>query len=291
MPVCYRPAPQARTAAARRLIIVGALAVCGLGDATASAPPASPNRYPRCGLSTFEAGSGPPMVLLHGYGSAAEEWFPFIETIHPPDKGGFVFPAGPEQTVPPDGPVGKRAWWRLRLDTYVRPGAQLPDLSQARPAGLTRAAGKIRVLLQELEQRHGLGQGQIILGGFSQGAMVAADIAFASATPLRALVLLSATPVDERTWIRGLRRRRGLPVFIAHGRQDQVLPYAGSQHLQQVLSDAGLNVTFVPFDGGHEIPVPVVDALNEFLAKLPPAAHTAAGAAGRTVRTQEKLGR
>jgi phospholipase/carboxylesterase len=288
------------TLSALALVALTSLAAAALaGVVVKPSQPASisTNRYPRCGLGTFETAGGPPLVLLHGYGSSAEEWFPFVTTIHPPDQGRFVFPTGPEVTVPPDGPEGKRAWWRLQLDTYWVPGSKLPDMSRARPAGLGQAAGSIKGLLKELQEaqtRQGLDPGQVILGGFSQGAMVAADVAFNSATPLRALVLLSPTVVDERGWRRGLGRRRGLPVFIAHGHKDEVLPYAASDHLQQVLRRAGLAVTFFSFDGGHEIPAAVVDALNEFLAKLPrvpPPARTAEGGGSTRPRTQEKLAR
>jgi phospholipase/carboxylesterase len=57
-------------------------------------------------------------------------------------------------------------------------------------------------------------------------------------------------------------------VFIAHGRQDEVLPFSSSARLAETLRTAGLDVTWVPFDGAHEIPRPVADALGEFLTHL-----------------------
>jgi phospholipase/carboxylesterase len=224
---------------------------------------------PRSGLRTWEIGKTQlPVLLLHGYGSSPRDWFPFTATIKLPTGGRFVFPAAPEPTRPPDGPVGGLGWWRLHLDTYVVPGATLPDLSRSRPDGLARAASGIRLLLTEVEQRLKMRPRTAILGGFSQGAIVAAEIAFRSEVPLRALVLLSGTIVDENSWLVAMARRRGLPVFIAHGRDDVVLPFGASERLQATMQKAGLAVTWVPFDGGHEIPVPVVDRLNEFLAKL-----------------------
>jgi phospholipase/carboxylesterase len=107
-----------------------------------------------------------------------------------------------------------------------------------------------------------------ILGGFSQGGVVVADVAFRTNVPLRALLLFSPTIVDEAGWVKAMERRRGLPVFISHGRNDGVLPYEASARLQETMQKAGLAVTWFPFDGGHEIPVPVVEKLNEFLAKL-----------------------
>ena len=80
-------------------------------------------------------------------------------------------------------------------------------------------------------------------------------------------VLLAGTIVDEARWTQGMARRKGLPVFIAHGRQDQVLPFAIATRLEQRMREAWLVVTWVPFEGGHEMPAEVVTALNQFLTR------------------------
>lgn len=108
----------------------------------------------------------------------------------------------------------------------------------------------------------------MVLGGFSQGAMVASEVAFRSPAPLAGLVLLSGTVVDEASWRAGYAGRRGLPVFVAHGRKDGVLPFAGSDRMRQDLEAAGLDVTWCPFDGSHEMPAAVVVELNRFLARM-----------------------
>ena len=97
--------------------------------------------------------------------------------------------------------------------------------------------------------------------------MVASEVAFRSDTPLAGLVLLSGTVVDEASWRAGYARRRGLPVFVAHGRRDGVLPFASSDRMRQDLHAAGLDVTWYPFDGSHAIPADVVTALNRFLSR------------------------
>jgi len=120
-------------------------------------------------------------------------------------------------------------------------------------------------LLKKLSRTPG---GPVVLGGFSQGAMVASEAAYRTRLPLAGLVLLSGTPVDEQEWQSGYGQRRGLPVFVAHGRTDPVLPFSGSDRMQRNLAAAGNRVTWHPFDGGHEIPAEVVIALNQFLREL-----------------------
>jgi phospholipase/carboxylesterase len=138
-------------------------------------------------------------------------------------------------------------------------------LSQARPPALHDAALRVQDLLRD---RASVPRGPVVLGGYSQGAMVASEVAFRSRVPLAALVILSGTIVDEPSWESHFSERRTLPVFLAHGRQDRTLPFDAADRLRQKLATAGLQVTWCPFDGGHEIPATVVIALNEFLARL-----------------------
>ena len=223
---------------------------------------------PESGLRTLEVGRGrAAFVLLHGYGGTAREWVPFSRAIQLSDDMRFVFPEAPETTTPPDGPPGGRAWWRLDLASYRRGGGP-PDLSASRPPGLDHSKRRVHLLLRDLRQRGGAAPRKPILGGFSQGAMVAAASVFESDEPVHALVLLAGTIVDEASWVKGLPRRKGLPVFIAHGRQDQVLPFDASARLVRHMQAAGLDVTWVPFDGGHHMPDEVVTALNRFLVRV-----------------------
>jgi phospholipase/carboxylesterase len=241
-------------------MLVVALAAFSAGALNARRPWA-----PRLATIT-RGGEGPPtLVLLHGYGSNAEDWEPFTSTLAVPARTHFVFPEAPETTVPPDGPIGGRAWWRLDLEDHIGQGRRLPDLSGTHPPGLDTSEALVHTLLRDLARTPG---GPVVLGGFSQGAMVASDLAFTTDDDVAALVLLSGTPVDEATWRRGFARRRGLRVFISHGRADQILPFAAAERFQRELADAGLAVTWVPFDGGHEIPGQVVAALNAFLAPV-----------------------
>jgi phospholipase/carboxylesterase len=226
-------------------------------------------QYPKSVVRTLQEGRGNnPVVLLHGYGSKPQEWLPFTKTIRIPTSKFFVFPEGLEQTIPPDGPVGGRAWWRLDLASYINPGSPIPNLSKAKPAGLKTSADRIRTLIHEVKMRYGSSPNHLVLGGFSQGAMVASEIAFKTDEPIQALIILSGTTVDESAWIKGMPLRHHLPVFISHGRNDKILSFAIANRYQQEMRDAGLNVTWIPFEGGHEIPMEVVNALNSFLSSL-----------------------
>ena len=202
-------------------------------------------------------GPGPPsLVLLHGYGSNAHDWLQFEHKLQVPQGGRLVFPQGPLR-----GPNGARGWWWLNIEGHVPAGERYPDFSLANPGGIKVASRLVRNLLANVP-------GPIVLGGFSQGAMLSAEIAFQTDQELSALVLLGGTTVNEASWLERFPGRRHLPIFIAHGRHDGVLPFATMERFQAKIKAAGLNVTWFPYDGGHDIPDQVIAALNEFLAGL-----------------------
>jgi len=209
-------------------------------------------------LSAIERGGDGPasLVMLHGYGSNANDWLQFEHKLRMPLNGRLVFPQGPLR-----GPNGARGWWWLDIEGHIPQGARYPDFSGANPAGIKIASGLVRKLLAGLPA-------PIVLGGFSQGAMLSAEIAFQTDQQLAGLVLLGGTTVNEGAWAGQFAARRDLPVFIAHGRDDGVLAFAAMERFKDRLTAAGLNVTWFPFHGGHEIPDEVISALNGFLAGL-----------------------
>jgi phospholipase/carboxylesterase len=180
-------------------------------------------------------------------------------------QGDSLFPVAPEAVVRRDGLVDGRAWWNLDLAAHRRGAGLGVDLTNEDPRGLQHASQLVR---RALVDEGNSATHPFVLGGFSQGAMVACDVAFASDEPLAALVILSGTPIDRAGWRARMATRKGMPVFMSHGRADAVLPFDLAQRLHAELLAAGLDVTFVPFDGGHEIPEEVVKALGEFLTRI-----------------------
>jgi phospholipase/carboxylesterase len=63
-------------------------------------------------------------------------------------------------------------------------------------------------------------------------------------------------------------RLRGLPVLVSHGRADADLAFAAGERLRDLLAGGGADVTWVPFEQGHEIPLEVWRALRKFMTTL-----------------------
>ncbi len=208
-------------------------------------------------------GDGPVVVLLHGWGAPGDDLVPLGQEIAAPRGTRFVFPEAPLSLQMGFG--DSRAWWMLDLEQRQREIAagRARDLSRKVPEGLAEARTKVIALLDELERR--LGAKPIVLGGFSQGAMLACDVALHTGKPLAGLVMLSGTLLAADEWTPLMPKRKGLKVFQSHGSMDQLLPSFMAESLRDLLTQAGLSVEWVGFRGGHEIPGVVLEKLGGFL--------------------------
>ena len=214
------------------------------------------------------SGDGPMVVLMHGFGASGTDLVPLAGELEVAPGTRFAFPEAPI-LLPAElgGGVG-RAWWMIdvmRLQMAMMLG-QERDLTSEVPEGLAAARQLVEAMLAELVDRHQVDRTRLVLGGFSQGAMLACDVTLRSSEPLAGLVVMSGTYLAADEWTPLMDAREGLPVLQSHGRQDPLLPFSMAEKLRDALVGAGLGLTWVPFDGGHGIGVEVLDQLSGFLA-------------------------
>ncbi len=214
------------------------------------------------------SGDGPIVVLLHGFGAPGDDLVPFGRVVAAPPGTRFVFPAAPIDLGHGFGMGESRAWWHIdmaALDAAMRAG-RFRDLAADVPEGMPAARAAMLDALAAIEAR--LGSAPMVLGGFSQGAMLATDVALHSTRRLAGLVLLSGTLLAEREWTPRMAQRAGLPVFQSHGTHDPLLPFVGADALRERLEAAGATVDRVSFRGGHEIPPVVLQRLGLFVRRV-----------------------
>jgi phospholipase/carboxylesterase len=209
---------------------------------------------------------GPVVVLLHGFGAPGDDLVSLSLAFDAPPRTRFVFPEGPIDLG--DHYSGGRAWWRIDMEQRLRrqERGERQDIAEV-PEGLPEARASVDALLLGVEAELHPPPGKIVLAGFSQGAMLALDVALHSTRALAGLALMSATHIAAEQWARRFEGRRGLPVFMSHGREDPLLPFSVAEGLRETLTAQGIPVEWVPFRGGHGIPQSVVDALNAFLRR------------------------
>ncbi|HEV8245728.1 MAG TPA: hypothetical protein VGP93_08165 [Polyangiaceae bacterium] len=215
-------------------------------------------------------GQGPVIVLLHGFGAPATDLVPLWRQIDVPSEVRFVFPAAPIVLDPglPDEVAG-RAFWMIDIAGLQAAAlaGRVADLIEREPVGLSEARRALTSVIDAIEGELGVPSDRIVIGGFSQGAMLACDFALRDSRPLAGLVLLSGTLITHSAWRKLAPLRAGLPVLQSHGRADPILPFAVAAALSQLLADAGLELEFLEFNGGHGIPSGVLDRLGPFATR------------------------
>jgi phospholipase/carboxylesterase len=209
-------------------------------------------------------------VLLHGFGAAGDDLVSLAGAFSGPDALAvrFVFPAAPLELP---GLYGdSRAWWMLDLaqfDADMRRGVPRDRRSEI-PKGLPEVRAQVTQFLAELSARFAIAPDRLVLGGFSQGAMLSLDVALHREVAPAGLVLMSGTLIAQEVWAPRMASLAGVPIALSHGRSDGILPFAIAELLRDQLIAAGAVVDWQPFNGGHEIPMPVITAAGRLLARL-----------------------
>ncbi|HEX5064112.1 MAG TPA: alpha/beta fold hydrolase [Kofleriaceae bacterium] len=216
------------------------------------------------GLTTRVVGNGKQtVVLLHGFGAPGDDLVALAQYIDAPAR--FVFPEAPLEL---GGLYGdSRAWWQLdlmRLEQELSSGKPRDRRGEV-PEGLSDARDHMVRFLEELEERFAIENSQLVLGGFSQGAMLALDVALHREVAPAGLILMSGTLLAESIWQPLMSKLSGVPVFQSHGMHDQLLPFSIARQLRDQLKAAGARVDWCEFHGGHEIPPSVLDGATKLL--------------------------
>ena len=206
-----------------------------------------------------EASASLTVVLLHGFSMTPADLSPFAHSLNVPAR--FVLPQGPVSL-----PGGGAAWWESDRAGRPDPRSIGWDLFDEEPAGLDAARTMLGDLLSSL--RSEAPESLLLLGGFSQGGMLAMDYALRSSHRPDALALLSSSRIAYRKWLATRSRLYDLPVLVSHGQTDSYLAFAAGEALRDFCIGSDARVTWVPFAGGHEIPLAVWRALRKQLISL-----------------------
>jgi len=213
-----------------------------------------------CHSATIGDGSGFDLVLLHGYAMQGADFAPFAQSLGVP--GRYFFPDAPVRV-----PGGGHSWWPIDQERRMQSLADGPrDFAQQDPPGRVAARATLEQFIDGI--RGDDASRPLVLGGFSQGGMLAADYTVQSDAPIAGLVLLSSSRIAASDWKARRHRLSGLPVFVSHGRRDLDLAFSAGEALHDFAREAGARTVWCPFDGGHETPLNVWRELRRFLKAL-----------------------
>lgn len=214
------------------------------------------------------------VVLCHGFGAPGDDLVPIGQELarEVPSLGQsarFVFPQAP-LSLDAAGWGDARAWWMIdmvKLQLAQQTG-QMRDLRTEKPEGMAEARDQLVKLLTEVQAETGVPWSKIVLGGFSQGAMIAIETIRHLAEHIGGAVLYSGTLINEAEWQAPSANIQGLPIVQSHGRSDAILPYSLSLELKKLLEEQGATVRFVEFSGGHTITHAALQATVELLLNV-----------------------
>ncbi len=198
------------------------------------------------------------VIWLHGLGADGHDFAPIVPELLRPHWPAirFVFPHAPVQPITINNGVRMRAWYDI-LGMDFR--------SRADKVGVTASVQALDALV-EAEIARGVPAERILLAGFSQGGAVILSAALRWTRPLAGLIALSTylpdlqAAADARV-VDGIRP----PVFMAHGRQDPVIPLAVAVDTAGVLNTLGFPIEWHEYPMAHAVCAEELQALGDWL--------------------------
>lgn len=196
----------------------------------------------------------PTIILFHGYGADCNDLSVLPDYMPAAKHFNWVFPNGVLEVPIGMGWTG-RAWWPVDFNRLHE------DMAEFTPPTMQQVSELCFQMIQKLN----LPWNKIILGGFSQGSMLATNLYLNAPETPRGLVILSGSLLNKNQWQPLVAARTGESFFQSHGETDQILPIRGAQKLETFLTQNGMKGRLIRFAGGHEIPDQVLSKLNDYL--------------------------
>ncbi len=196
------------------------------------------------------------VILLHGLGANAAELSEVANYLQLPEKNiRFVFPNAPLMPVTLNGGMLMPAWYDI---------LGLSATSRQDKEGILEAKTYLDGLIDQ-EHQHGIPYQRIFLGGFSQGGALALFAGLHCAQRIGGVIGLSTyLPIADSL----APLHRSLPVFLAHGTHDEVLPLAWAKMAREQLQDVGCEVAWHEFAFDHTINQEELLCLSQWLSTM-----------------------
>jgi phospholipase/carboxylesterase len=216
-------------------------------------------------LETVEIETGPQpraaVIWMHGLGADAHDFEPVVPMLDfgPRRPVRYVFPHAPVRPVTINGGMSMRAWY----DLYgMERGVQEDE------AGIRDSAAGIDALIAREIERD-VPASRVVMAGFSQGGAMALFTALRYAEPLGGVLALSTylpladAVVDERT-----AANAALPIFMAHGEFDDVVPINFARNSRKRLHQFGHEVDWREYPIPHSVSPDEVADIKGFLDRV-----------------------
>ena len=198
------------------------------------------------------------IIWLHGLGADAGDFLPIVDELRLPDGVRIVFPNAPYRPVTINGGMVMRAWYDIRGF-----GPEAPeDVS-----GLSQSAALTRGLVDR-EVARGIARERVVLAGFSQGGAVVLHAGLAGAGRIAGVLGLSTYLPAAGVLAAAGPVATDVPVRLMHGTDDPVIPLALARASTALLRQAGVTVEWTSYRMGHEVSLPQIRDISEWLQRV-----------------------
>jgi phospholipase/carboxylesterase len=201
------------------------------------------------------------VIWMHGLGADGHDFEPLVPELL--DRGmpalRFVFPHAPVRPVTLNNGYPMRAWYDIiGID---RRSAEDFD-------GIQASAEAIRSLIRR-EEKEGVPSARIAVAGFSQGGAMALHVATRHPDRLAGVIALSCyLPLARQFASERTDVNLATPVFMAHGTQDPVVPFALGDESRKILEGTGYKVEWRAYPMPHSVCEPEVADIRAFLRRI-----------------------
>lgn len=199
------------------------------------------------------------VIWLHGLGADGNDFVPIVHQLGLRERGvRFVLPHAPVCPVTINGGMAMRSWYDILSPEFG---------TREDAAGIQQSAAALTTLIEQ-EQAHGIAADRIVLAGFSQGGAVVLHTALRRCQPLAGVIALSTyLPLVDTLDTELSPRAAGLPVFMAHGRFDPLIPAALAGAGRDWLKARGVPVEWHDYPVEHGVDPDEVDDLRGWLER------------------------
>ena len=199
--------------------------------------------------------SYPLVIMLHGFGANMQDLAGLAPAINP---AGYVY-ACPNAPIPFNLGLGHAGfgWMTPR-------GGSTPE-------EIANSESLLGEFFDKVLAQFNVDPGNCLLLGFSQGGGMTYRCGLGRAGTFAGLAALSATLPGAEELDPRLPAERSQPIFVAHGRYDQMIAESTAYAARDYLQNAGYSPEFHVYDMGHEISGEVIRDLVAWMnAVLPP---------------------
>lgn len=197
------------------------------------------------------------VIWLHGLGADGHDFEPLVPELGVADKAvRFIFPHAPVQPITVNSGMPMRAWYDIRS----------PQIQQHEDDEGIRASQRMVEAMIDQQRKKGITSKKIILAGFSQGGAIALHTGLRHSEPLGGILALSTyLPLVAEFEQERDSANQSVPIFMAHGTSDPIVPLWLAEDSRYFLEQAGYHVDWHVYAMQHQVCMEEIQAISGWL--------------------------